>query len=118
MSAVPILQGLVKNMLIQNLNWRDIKLEVQWVQLTNQKKELPSRPCLLMDRDTMSILYKGPSINASYQVSVHLAQQFQRRMLKCENERTTDGKSSCGLWHGLTLANKVISSGQSPNTHM
>jgi hypothetical protein len=38
----------------------------------------------------MSILYnfKGPSINASYQVSFHLAQHFQRRMLKCENERT------------------------------
>ena len=31
------------------------------------------RPCLLMDRDEMSNLYRGPSINASYQVSVHLA---------------------------------------------
>jgi hypothetical protein len=28
---------------------------------------------LLMDLDKMSILYKGPSIDASYQVSVHLA---------------------------------------------
>jgi hypothetical protein len=36
------------------------------------------RPCLLMDRDKMSILYKGPSIDASYQVSVHLAEGFQR----------------------------------------
>jgi hypothetical protein len=26
---------------------------------------------LLMDRDKMSNLYKGPSIDASYQVSVH-----------------------------------------------
>jgi hypothetical protein len=32
-----------------------------------------------MDRDEMSILYKEPSIDASYQVSVHLAQRFQRR---------------------------------------
>jgi hypothetical protein len=32
-----------------------------------------------MDRDKMSNLYKGPSIDASYQVSVHLAQWFQRR---------------------------------------
>ena len=36
-------------------------------------------PCLLMDRDKMSILYRGSSIDASYQVSVHLAKRFQRR---------------------------------------
>ena len=29
------------------------------------------RPCLIMDRDKMSNLYKGPSLDASYQVSVH-----------------------------------------------
>ena len=32
----------------------------------------------------MSILYRGPSIDASYQVSVHLVEGFQRRKLKCE----------------------------------
>jgi hypothetical protein len=32
----------------------------------------------------MSNLYKGSSIDASYQVSVHLAEGFQRRRLKCE----------------------------------
>ena len=37
------------------------------------------RPCLLTDRDKMSILYIGSSIDASYQVSVHLAKRFQRR---------------------------------------
>ena len=37
-----------------------------------------------MDRDKMSTLYRGPSIDASYQVSVHLAELFQRRRLKCE----------------------------------
>jgi hypothetical protein len=37
------------------------------------------RPCLLLDRDKMSNLYRGPSIDASYQVSVHLAKRFQRR---------------------------------------
>ena len=42
------------------------------------------RPCLLMDRDEMSKLYRGPSIDASYQVSVHLAEGFQRGRLKCE----------------------------------
>jgi hypothetical protein len=29
-------------------------------------------------------LYRGPFIDASYQVSVHLAKGFQRRRLKCE----------------------------------
>ena len=37
-----------------------------------------------MNRDKMSNLYRGPSIDASYQVSVHLAKGFQRRRLKCE----------------------------------
>jgi hypothetical protein len=37
-----------------------------------------------MDRDKMSKAHKGPSIDASYQVSVHLAEGFQRRRLKCE----------------------------------
>ena len=41
-------------------------------------------PCLLTDRDEMSILHRGHSIDASYQVSVHLANRFQRRRLKCE----------------------------------
>jgi hypothetical protein len=41
-------------------------------------------------RDKMSNLYKGPSIDASYQVSVLLAEGFQRRRLKCE-KLTDDG---------------------------
>jgi hypothetical protein len=36
-------------------------------------------PCLLTDRDKISNLYRGPAIDASYQVSVHLAERFQRR---------------------------------------
>ena len=36
-------------------------------------------PCLLTDRDEMSIRYRGPAIDAFYQVSVHLAKRFQRR---------------------------------------
>jgi Zn-finger protein len=38
-------------------------------------------PCLLMNRDDMSNLYRGLSIDASYQVSVHLARRFQRRRI-------------------------------------
>jgi hypothetical protein len=38
----------------------------------------------------MSTLYKGPSIDASYQVSVHLVEGLQRRRSKCE-KLTDDG---------------------------
>ena len=37
-------------------------------------------PCLLMDRDEMSNLYRGHAKDASYQVSVHLAKRFQRKI--------------------------------------
>jgi hypothetical protein len=37
------------------------------------------QPCLLMDQDEISNLFRGPSIDTSYQVSIHLAKQFQRR---------------------------------------
>jgi hypothetical protein len=46
------------------------------------------RPCLLMDRDKMSSLYKGPSIDASYQVSVHLAKRFQSRFFLIDQSET------------------------------
>ena len=49
------------------------------------------QPCLLMDRDEMSNLYRGSSTDASYQVSIHLAKGFQRRRLKCE-KLTDDGR--------------------------
>ena len=39
---------------------------------------------MITDRGEMSDLYRGPTIYASYQVSVHLAKGFQRRKLKCE----------------------------------
>jgi hypothetical protein len=37
---------------------------------------------MLTDRDEMSNLYRGPAIDAAYQVSVHLAKRFQRRRFK------------------------------------
>ena len=55
-------------------------------------------PCLLMERDNMSKLYRGPSIDASYQVSVHLAKGFQRRRLKCE-KLTDDGRQVMAKAH-------------------
>ena len=56
------------------------------------------RPCLLMDRDEMSNFNRGPSIDASYQVSVHLAEGFQRRRLKCE-KLTDDGRQVMAKAH-------------------
>jgi hypothetical protein len=46
---------------------------------------------LLMARHKTSTLYRGPAIDASYQVSLHLAKGFQRRRLKCE-KLTDDGR--------------------------
>jgi hypothetical protein len=52
------------------------------------------RPCLLTDRDEMSNLYRGPSIDASNHVSVHLAKWFQRRrFLKIGKSET---RIACG----------------------
>ena len=46
-------------------------------------------PCLLMDRDRMNNLNRGPSIDASYQVSDHLAKRFQsRRFLEIDQSET------------------------------
>ena len=35
------------------------------------------RPCLLTDRDDMTNLYRRSSIDASYQMSVHLSKRFR-----------------------------------------
>jgi hypothetical protein len=51
-----------------------------------------------MDRDKMSTIYKGPSIDASYQVLLHLAEGFQRRRLKCE-KLTDDGPQMMAKAH-------------------
>ena len=77
----------------------------QWFQRRRFKKNRPIRnknclwrPCLLMDRDEISILYREPSIDASYQVSVHLAEGFQRRRLKYE-KLTDDGRQVMAKAH-------------------
>jgi hypothetical protein len=46
-------------------------------------------PCLLTDWDEMSSLYRGPSKDASFQATVHLARRFQRRrILKISQSET------------------------------
>ena len=52
------------------------------------------RPCLLSDQDEMSNFHRGPSIDDSYQVSVHLTMRFQRRrFLKIGQSET---RMACG----------------------
>jgi hypothetical protein len=51
-------------------------------------------PCLLTDRDGMSSLYRGPSIDASYEVSDHFDKRFQRtRFLEIDQSET---RIACG----------------------
>ena len=45
---------------------------------TNQQHELPVL-AMFVNRSKMSNLYRGPSIDATYHVSVHLAKRFQSR---------------------------------------
>jgi hypothetical protein len=51
-----------------------------------------------MDQDEMSNLYRGPSIDASYQISDQLALRFQRRRLKCE-KLSDDGRQVMAKAH-------------------
>jgi hypothetical protein len=46
------------------------------------------------NRDKMNNLYREPSIDASYQVSVHLSKRFQRRRLLEINQLET--RIACG----------------------
>ena len=63
--------------------------------LANQKQELPEATMFVNGSGQISNLYREPSIDDS--VSVHLAEGFQRRRLKCEKltndiRQTTDDK--------------------------
>jgi hypothetical protein len=66
----------------------------------NQKQELPKAAIFVNGWDKMSNLERGPSIDVFYQISLHLAEGFQTRRLKCEKltddrrRMPSDGKSS------------------------
>ena len=60
------------------------------------------QPYLLMDRDEISNLYRGPPIDTSYQVSVHLAKRFQRR--RCFRNHPIRNKNC--LWWPYLLTDR------------
>ena len=59
-------------------------------------------PCLLMDQDKMSNLYRGSSIDVSYQISVHLWKWFQRRRFF----RNQPIRNKNGLWQPCLLTDR------------
>jgi Zn-finger protein len=64
--------------------------------------------CLLMDQNEMSNLYRGPSIDAFYHVSYHLAERFQRK--SCFRNQPIRNKN-CLWWPCLiTDQNGMINS--------
>jgi hypothetical protein len=58
--------------------------------------------CLLMDWDEMSNLYRGPSKDASYQVSVYLDKRLKRRrFLEIDQSETRTVKLLCQMNRNL-----------------
>jgi hypothetical protein len=63
-----------------------------------RKKNCLWRTCLLTDRGQMNNLYREPSIDASYQVSVHMAKRFQqRKFLEIDQSETGIDWQTCLL---------------------
>jgi hypothetical protein len=68
---------------------------------------LPVAAMFVNDRDKMSNPYREPSIDASYQVSVHLAKQFQRRRF-LEIDQFIYGRFSIRIAHFVPIINKHV----------
>ena len=70
----------------------------------NQKQEwhVVAWPCLLMDRDKLGNLYRGPSVDATYQNAVHLGKRFQSRRFF----RNQPINNKNGLWRPCLLTDR------------
>jgi hypothetical protein len=75
-----------------------------------RKKNCLWRPCLLTDRDrnAMRNFVRGPSIDASYQVTVHLVKRFQRRIF-FRNQPIRN--KNCPWWPCLSTDRDEMSKG-------
>ena len=67
-----------------------------------RNKNFQWRSCLLKDRDEMIHLYRVHSIDASYQVALHLAKLFQRR----NYFRHWPTSNNNGLWRSCLLTGR------------
>ena len=89
----------------------------------NQKQELPKAAIFVNGWDKMSNLERGPSIDVFYQISLHLAEGFQRKRLKCEKltddrrRMPSDGKSSHCHWQGELKSTKMTNNDLQNITH-
>ena len=73
-------------------NWLSSFKEEDFKKSTNLKQELPVAAMFVNEsRDEMS--NRGPSIDASYQISFQLAKQFQGRFLEINQSET---RIACG----------------------
>ena len=77
--------------LCPNFRYMDTSSKFVWLFTNEHEQVLKKLGSLLTDRDEMSILYRGPSIDATYHVSVHLAKQFQSR--RCFRNRPISNKN-------------------------
>ena len=80
--------------------------EILFQKSTNQKQEFSLGACLLTDQNEMNNLYREHSIDASYQVSVHLAKLFLRKtILEIDQSR----HNNC-LWRPCLLMDRYKTS--------
>ena len=61
------------------------------------------------DRDRISNPYREPSIDASYQVSVHLTKRFQRRRFLEIDQLETAMPKSTEIWWEAPMEGSVLS---------
>jgi hypothetical protein len=83
-----------------------MKLEAQWAE-----------PLSLTFHSALRKLNTEPSIGASYQVSVHLVEGFQRRRLKCE-KLTDDGRQVMAKAHIAFGKKKLFFCGKGDNSNL
>jgi hypothetical protein len=66
-------------------------------------------PCLLTNREELSSLYRGPSKDASYQISLHFGKRIQRRIfLKKSTNQKQELPVAVMFVNGLELNDQIL----------
>ena len=102
------------------------QISVNFVKAVSEKNNFRNRPirnknclwqpCLLMDQNEMSNLYSGPAIDASYQVSYHMAKRFQRK--SCFRNRQIRNQNCLSRPCLLTNQNGISNSHRGPSIYV